>query len=53
MPEGKTLLISLTVKDFAKIPTEIEPRDPKLDVEIMSQKIIISSEFIKNIEIEK
>jgi len=43
----------LTNQDFAKNPTEIEPRDPKLDVEIMSKKITLSSEFIKNIEIEK
>ena len=38
---------------FAKNPNEKEPRDPELDVEIMSQKITLSSEFIKNIEIEK
>jgi len=31
----------------------MEPRDPKLDVETKSQKITLSSEFIKNIEIEK
>jgi len=38
---------------LAKNPTEIEPRDTKLDVEIISQKITLSSEFLKNIEIEK
>ena len=37
---------------MAKNPTEIEPRDPKPDVDIISQKITLSSEFIKNIEIE-
>jgi len=47
------LTLTLIVKDFAKNPTELEPRDPKLDVEIISQKITLSSEFIKNIEIEK
>jgi len=36
-----------------KILTENESRDPKLDVEIMSQKITLSSEFIKNNVIEK
>ena len=46
-------IFSLTVKDFAKNPTDKEPRDPKLDLEIISQKITLSSEFIKNIEIEK
>ena len=35
-----------------KILTENESRDPKLDVEIMSQKITLSSEFIKDIEIK-
>ena len=32
---------------------EIEPRDPKPDLEIRSQKITLNREFIKNIEIEK
>jgi len=43
----------LTVKDFAQNSTEIEHRDPKLYVEIISQRITLGSEFIKNIEIEK
>jgi len=41
------------MKDFDKNPTEKEPRDPKLDVEIISQKKTLSSGFIKNIESEK
>jgi len=36
-----------------KNPTEKEPKDQKLNVEIISQKITPSSEFIKNIKIEK
>ncbi len=44
--------ISLTVKDFSKIPTVTQPRDPQLEAEILSQKItlISESEFIKIIE---
>jgi hypothetical protein len=45
--------ISLTVKDFSKIPTVTEPRDPQLEAEILSQKITLMSEFRKNIENEK
>jgi len=45
-------IATLTAKDFAKYPTEIEPTDPKLDVEIISQKITLSNEFIKNMELE-
>jgi len=41
--------ISLTVKDFAKNPAEIELRDLTLDVGIISQNITVSSEFMKNI----
>ena len=36
-----------------KNPTEKEPKDQKLNVEIIIQKITPSSEFIENIEIEK
>jgi len=43
----KSYSISQIFKDFAKKPTEIEPRDPKLGVEILSQKITRSSEFIE------
>jgi len=31
----------------------MEPRDPKLDIEIVSLKITLSSDFIENIEIEQ
>ena len=47
------IYISLSVKDFAKNPTEMTPRDLKLDAEIPSQKITLSSDFIINIENEK
>ncbi len=45
--------ISLTVKDFSKIPTVTDPRDPQLEAEILSQKETLISEFRKNIENEK
>ncbi len=45
--------ITLTVKDFIKIPTVTEPRDRQLEAEILSQKITLISKFIKNIENEK
>ncbi len=45
--------ISLTVKDFLEIPTVMEPRDRQLEVEILSQKITLISEFSKSIENEK
>jgi len=38
---------------LAKNPTEKEPRDPKLNVEIICQKITQSSESMKNNEVEK
>ncbi len=40
------------VKDFSKIPTVTEPRDPQLEAEILSQKITLIGEFRKNIENE-
>jgi hypothetical protein len=45
--------ISLTVKDFSKIPTVTETRDPQLKAEILSQKITLICEFRKNINNEK
>ena len=41
------------VKDFSKIPIETKPRDLKLEEEILSLQITLTSEFRKNIESEK
>jgi|LakMenEpi03Aug12_release.lakeMendotaPanAssembly.Ray.scaffolds.fasta_scaffold364582_1 hypothetical protein len=40
--------IFLTIKDFAKIPSAQEPTDLKLEAEIVSPKIALRSEFIRN-----
>jgi len=39
--------VSPTVKDFARNPTEMNPSDLKLDAEILREKMVLSSEFIK------
>jgi len=44
---------SLPILIMVKKPTEMKPRDPKLEAEIISSKITLSSKFIKNIKIEK
>jgi len=44
--------ISVTVKDFAK-NFKMKPRDLKLDVEILSQKITISSDLKSTLKMEK
>jgi hypothetical protein len=38
------------MKDFVKNPTVTYPRDTKDDTKIVSQKVTLSSEFLKNIE---
>jgi len=40
-------------QDFGKNPTGKEPRDLKLEAEVISQKIVLRSDFIKNYEIKK
>jgi hypothetical protein len=40
---------SITVKDFGKNPTGKEPKDLKLEAEVISQRIAIRSDLIKNI----
>jgi len=45
--------ISQTVHDLAKNPTEMEPRDPERDKEILRLNITPSNEFAKNAEIIK
>ncbi len=50
-----TLLTSYlnNIKEFSKNPTGKEPRDLKLEAEVISQKIAVRSDFIKNYENKK
>jgi len=45
--------ISLTIKIWQKIPTEMESKDPKLEIEILSLEITLCTVLTKNIKAEK
>jgi hypothetical protein len=55
IPDAQILIImtSYLNKDFGKNPTGKEPRYLKLEAEVISQKITLSSDFIKNYENKK